>query len=241
MFIKTSLDLTTVRDMRFPSLYGVWLQFRPLDLTFWLSTLGLYGGFHRRHILAAPDNALFLDIGANQGLFAVLAQKRGLDVVAFEPNPKRFVDLVTNLSINKGAGAVPLCAAITGDQPGLIQLRVPKFHSGGASIVGEKGEALTALTLGRAFFNQLAEQERRPVWVKIDVEGAESHVLNALFASRLGPRIDGLIIELSQNNHDSDALCQLTELIEAQGLSAADRQSFHRHGDAFYQRLVPAT
>ena len=224
--------------MRFPSLYGVWLQLRPLDLTFWLSALALYGGFHRRHIQSAPDNALFLDIGANQGLFAVLAQKRGLAVMAFEPNPKRFVDLVTNLSINAGGGGIPLCAAITGDQPGLIDLHIPRFHSGGASITDQsKGRPHTSLTLGRSFLDHIAEQHQRPIWVKIDVEGAEPHVLDALFTSKLASRIDGLIIELSGNNHSSQDLERLHQQIEAQGLIACDRQSFHRHGDAFFQRL----
>ena len=222
--------------MRFPSLYGVWLQFRPFDLTFWLSTLALYGGFHRRHINAAPDDALFLDIGANQGLFAALAQKRGIPVIAFEPNPKRFADLVTNLNINRGEGSIPLCAAVCGDRPDMMPLTVPRFHSGGASLVGGKGKKITALTLGRSFLDQIAQAHTGPVWVKIDVEGAEKHVLDALFSSQLGPRIDGMIIEFSQNNHSMQNLSELAESIESHGLSAQDGQSFHRHGDRFFGR-----
>lgn len=224
--------------MRFPSLYGVWLQWHPLDLTFWLSALGLYGHFHTRCLKQMPNDALFLDIGANQGLFSAIVQKRGIPVIAFEPNPTRFADLVTNLHINRGHDAIPLCAAVTGDKPDLMDLHIPRFHSGAASLVkSSKGRCITALTLGQEFFDRIAAEHAGPVWVKVDVEGAELSVLTALHRSTLGPQIDGLIIECSYHHHDEHALIEVRETLEWMGLTHIDEHRVGRHGDQFFRRV----
>ena len=221
-------------------MYGVWLQWRPLDLTFWFSALGLYGKFHTRCLAEIPKDALFLDIGANQGLFASWVQRRGNRVIAFEPNPLRFADLAANLKLNGSHSAVALCAAVTGVKPDLLALHIPRFHSGAASLVKHQDcQSVTALSLGQEFFDHLACEHTGPIWVKIDVEGAEEQVLNALSGSKLSRQIDGIIIECSKRHHDNSSLTSVDSILTHMGLKETRRHGIGQHEDRFFKRPIP--
>jgi FkbM family methyltransferase len=63
--------------------------------TDWL-TKRIWAGEYDRPGFVPQDGWRVIDIGANVGAFAVLARKRGAQVVAYEPHPKTFRYLVRN-------------------------------------------------------------------------------------------------------------------------------------------------
>jgi FkbM family methyltransferase len=128
---------------------------------------------------------IFVDIGANIGLFTLIASSRVGDngkVYSFEPCLKTFQRLVKNVELNRTNNAKCLQMALS-DRPGQIQMN--------ASLDGyDAWNSIAQPTAGRAF---ATETVRAVTWddfvrdhnlmgrvtlMKIDVEGWESHVLS---------------------------------------------------------------
>ncbi|MEI7651994.1 MAG: FkbM family methyltransferase [Verrucomicrobiota bacterium] len=128
-----------------------------------------------RSLLRGQD--LFVDVGANCGLYTLLACQAGVPTLAVEPNDLNFRRLAENLQHNRFAQAKALNVAL-GDQQGKCLL----YGGGeGASLLKNWGgmastyarevevETLDGLLGGRA------TSER--VLIKVDVEGHELAVL----------------------------------------------------------------
>lgn len=71
--------------------------------------------------LLRPDD-LFVDVGANLGIYTVLAARRGARVVAFEPVPRAHAALARNLALNGIAGNVRVVPAALADVAGRFPL-----------------------------------------------------------------------------------------------------------------------
>jgi len=67
---------------------------------------------------------VFLDIGANSGIYSVLIATKGLagEVVAFEPDPGNYARLLANLSVNGLAAKVRALPWAVGDRAGEVTL-----------------------------------------------------------------------------------------------------------------------
>lgn len=109
--------------------------------------------------------ALFVDIGAHVGTWAVPFMGAGMEVVAFEPNPAIFECLQTS-----GVHALPTALA---DYTGTARLTAPGIDGGMASIAlhysGPVDQEVPVATLDSF--------DLSPVVVKIDAEGAEVDIL----------------------------------------------------------------
>lgn len=129
------------------------------------------------------EDDVVLDIGAHYGLYTCLAQNRlssaGM-VIAIEPYPPNYDSLKANLSLNEGQGEAHRLALSDengevefyefDDRPGQTEnALLPHFDGANETTV----EARTGDSL-------LADRERPPTVIKIDVEGAELKVLNGL-------------------------------------------------------------
>lgn len=70
----------------------------------YLSYLILRGDFERNELAFFEQNLkkgnIFIDIGANVGLFSLLASEKGCQVYSFEPTPKTFDRLNENVDLN---------------------------------------------------------------------------------------------------------------------------------------------
>ena len=87
------------------SVYGPRLLKRPGDITFYLCVSGAYGPMIPEIIGAMPAPFVFLDIGANIGLFSLIAASHGHceRVVAIEPIPETIDLLKGNFALNRAA------------------------------------------------------------------------------------------------------------------------------------------
>ena len=123
-----------------------------------------------------------VDVGASYGAYALTAAACGAQVLAFEPEPTVFVDLLENVKLNPGMKVKAACAALA-DKPGLIEMARYAPHWPQQTI----SSPYPALPLDALWIN-------RCNWMKVDVEGAEYQVLNGAEQTlrRFRPR---LIIE----------------------------------------------
>lgn len=116
-----------------------------------------------------PDDGVFLDIGSNWGYFPLLLASRESfrgRVLAFEPVPSTYADLVAVIA-QAGLGAwVETRQAAVGGEDGEIAMRVPR-HSGLARVdAGGRGARVPMVRLDSLALDRLDV-------VKVDVEGHE--------------------------------------------------------------------
>jgi FkbM family methyltransferase len=120
---------------------------------------------------------VFIDVGANVGLYTLLAARRGLEVVAVEPLPENLAYLTRNLALN-GFEGVEIFPVAVADKASVLPL-----YGGdtGASLVsgwaGASAAFQTAVAVSTLDVLVARRFAGRRVVIKIDVEGAEARTL----------------------------------------------------------------
>ena len=181
--------------------YGVWMLNNYNDKTFKLSLMGYRSGLERI-ILSLKHPFTFVDVGANQGVFSLVAAKNKYcsSLHTFEPNLDVNKFLEKNLKKNNVKNITIHKSAI-GSRIGNSGFFVPDNHSG----AGRVSSALSNMEVNcvnRIYLDKfLADAES--LFVKIDVEGNENEVLQELFNSKLD--IKYVFIEISSKyNYDEE-------------------------------------
>jgi len=134
---------------------------------------------------------LCFDIGANRGDFTYAALGKGYSVVALEPAPRVFAELVGNFIYNPNV--TPLRFAVSGsnyetveffeaDEDGLSTINIDWLTDESMPYAGKPYRTITATTIT---IDTLAQLYGTPDLIKIDVEGAEWHVFKGL-SSKMG-------------------------------------------------------
>lgn len=231
------------------SKYGVQLCVIPGDVTNEMCILGYYSDVIPRHIRSLPSNSVFLDIGANQGLFSLLASAQLMAgvVLAFEPNPKIFPILLQNIQLNKAPNIVPMNLAF-GEQNDVLLLELVSGHSGASRLLlGGAAEHATSVrvpVVDPATFPLLLDLiGRRSVHVKIDVEGFELHVLRALLRSPIAAQIHSVVAEIDAKlmNEYGHTPRELYKLMFDEGFEPEFGEGAHEHYDDVFSRRRPLT
>jgi len=138
------------------------------------SELGLYLEEH------AEPGATFLDIGANLGMYSLVARRLGFKTVAIEPEPRHSAFLKRNADIYGDVLDVALS-----DAPGALPLYYNPENPGATSLFPDptyvKGDESVPV---RTFSTLAAEGAFGDVSkiriIKIDVEGFEAHVVEGM-------------------------------------------------------------
>ncbi len=136
---------------RLPSVYGPQMTVRSHDATNRFALLGTLAEDYRdvhAQIMAMPPGECFIDIGANLGLFTMVASRHlGPEgrVVAFEPNQKTFADLAGNLAANACTNVVTVCAGVSNTTARVAFDPGPAGHSGIAHISESGSSAIMVL------------------------------------------------------------------------------------------------
>jgi FkbM family methyltransferase len=151
---------------------------------------------------------LFVDVGANLGLYAIAAAKRGARVVAFEPDPNVARQLRWLARFNRVK--VRTVQALVGSQPGTAPLAMRS-----SPVSGNTDLQLAPRTRYAAVpvvpLDDVLVGEHVTV-LKIDVEGAELEVLQG--ARRILQTVRVLLVELhpdalSLRGHNVDDVAEL--------------------------------
>lgn len=161
-------------------------------------------------IAGFEERDVFLDIGANVGMYTVLAAAtRGVTVFAFEPESQNYALLNRNIHDNGLAGrVVAFCTALS-DTTAFDRLYLSEFSPGGSchsfgESIDYRGEALQSPFVQGCFsttVDALVAQGTMPVptYVKIDVDGIEPKVMAGARATLMDRRVRSLLIEINTN------------------------------------------
>lgn len=161
--------------------------------------------------------SLVIDIGANAGLLSLLAAQAvgpAGRVIAVEPLPESFAELLMNIQINGCKNILPLNVGL-GIEPGESIMKVRNDHSGVAHISGSLEVAETDFSESNPVaIIDGAIPERilptRPVaFVKIDGEGAELSVVRSLRSVLLRTACVAVEVTprfLQRHQHDKESL-----------------------------------
>jgi FkbM family methyltransferase len=121
--------------------------------------------------------AVFIDIGANFGLYTCILGRQGLvpRLVAIEPDRKNLIHLRMHLQINDPGGAVEVHECAAGARTGEALLTPSSGRNCGLSHIAVAGGA--GYRVRMAAIDEIVSLEGQPICVKIDVEGFELAVL----------------------------------------------------------------
>jgi FkbM family methyltransferase len=216
------MSLTALVRRRLPRLYSRIVILR-------LVRDALAGGEPELRLLGklAPRAGVFVDVGANRGVYSFVARRSGLDVVALEPNPdlaaflRDWADdrvVVVEASASDRAGAavleIPLAGETELDGLGRVVLgtAVPKGadHERPAHA---PGPAARHVRVASVRLDDLGL--RNVAVVKIDVEGHELEVLEG--AARTLSRQRPVVIVEAEERHRAGACAAVRELLERHG------------------------
>ena len=218
--------------------YGVRMAANWHDLTFRLCFHGSYGTVFSEFLAGIQRDFEFLDIGANQGLYTLVALRnpRCRRAVAFEPVGSTYALLTANLAHNGVSERAVAVRAAVSCREGRAVIRRAPGHSGGASLAIESG--------GTAFVGEEIDlvdhkmldallSEELPLVVKIDVEGHEATVIGELLKTRALPRISHVYYEVAEKRSDPAAL---RDLLAGAGLVTLRRVGDGAHHDVLAGR-----
>ena len=126
-----------------------------------------------------PDGAVFLDIGAHWGFYALLACRKGWfeRIVAFEPDPANYAQLQANLFLNDAGAAIEALKLAASDREATFGLQVDSRNRGGAQLVTP---AATPSPARRCGSTGVLDFAGKLLVVKIDVETHEEAALDGL-------------------------------------------------------------
>ncbi len=172
--------------------------------------------FEERQALAslAKDNAVFIDIGANMGLYsfsvaAAFKNYKNTRILAIEPHPITSRRLAFNLSLNLGLPIEQIVMGI-GERDGVMKMVTPGNNLGESRLL-EKGETASGEINEiqvRTLLGLLTKKKiDRIDGMKIDIEGYEEAVLIPFLEQapqNLLPRL--IVIENNYNKWERDLL-----------------------------------
>jgi FkbM family methyltransferase len=196
------------------SVYGVKLVSNYEDKTFQFYLRGSYGYFYWNRIAEIREPFIFLDIGANQGLYAIGAAMNESCVVsyAFEPMPSTHEFLVRNIRINRvEEKCVPIERAV-GRETGDATLIMKPNHSGGATFSRRASNSNTEVLKRRIKvinyegLNEFIGSLGYRIVVKVDVEGFEREVIEQLNAASFSQSIMEIFFEVDEAWVDVDEM-----------------------------------
>jgi FkbM family methyltransferase len=217
--------------------YLVWLKERLNDKTFIYCCDG-YGNELEKFLTLIKTPTVFIDIGANLGLFSLIAEKNTKirKIVAFEPDPLTFEYLENNIGFNGAKKIRAVEAAVSGKSSNITLERVPG-HSGMNHIVDASKESvncINVMSVDKGYFDLLYDSDDQcEFFIKIDVEGLELEVLTTLFDSKISPFITSIFVEITNLGSNKQ---EVEDLLFNNGFQLNFRTHYQTYFDALWTR-----
>lgn len=219
------------------SAYGPKLLKKPGDITFYFCVAGTYGPLIPDVIGSMPAPFVFIDIGANMGLFSLIAARCAAceRVVAIEPIPETAAFLEGNVALNDAGDRIAVLRGAVADTPHpTVAMRSPAGHSGGSKIASDGDIAVPVIS--ETQIDRALEGTVGTILVKIDVEGAEPDVLAVLRRSRHYGRVTSLVVEVTEPSEPTDIV---RRMLGEDGFLEVGMSSDAALHDAHFARRAP--
>ncbi|MEZ5902348.1 MAG: FkbM family methyltransferase [Alphaproteobacteria bacterium] len=199
--VKAVLSVFPFKTIK--SHYGVSLSCNSKDKTNIYAISGDYGYIIYDHIKSLTPDSIFIDIGANYGLYSNLAAKHlyAGKVLSFEPNPYIYFHYLRALEKNNFKNIIPFHCAV-GKNNDLLSLSYDKNHSGVSSLEHQYNrESITVPVFNIVQWNLLNFlNEENKIHIKIDVEGYETEIIKVLKTAQWFKNVQSIIIEIDNEN-----------------------------------------
>jgi len=193
------------------SFYGPLMLENWNDITFRFCLRGSYGVFFSNFLKQTDKEFIFLDIGANQGLYSLIASERKncIECFSFEPVPQTIEILKKNISQNGLSRKVKIIeSGIDAIQSNKRKIVIDPTHSGSATLndISNSSSYEFIKTINRNYLEKLELQDKAEIIIKIDVEGNEVKVLNELVNTAFFNRVSVIYFEFDENHEESKKL-----------------------------------
>jgi len=193
------------------SFYGPLMLENWNDITFRFCLRGSYGVFFSNFLKQTDKEFIFLDIGANQGLYSLIAakNKKCIECFSFEPVPKTIEIFKKNISQNSLSRKVKVIeSGIDAIQSNKRKIVIDPTHSGSATLndISNSSSYEFIKTINRNYLEKLKLPDNGEIIIKIDVEGNEVKVLNELVNTAFFNRVSVIYFEYDENHEDSKKL-----------------------------------
>lgn len=217
--------------------YGVEMAQNWDDATFRMCVFGGHGRVLADLLEGIERPFIFMDVGANQGLFAMLAARNSFCVqcLAFEPVESTFALLEKNISNSFEREKIQPVRAAIASVSGTAEIKLSQGHSGAASLADRdigQGGTQTIKTIAAAEIEMMLAKDADLV-VKIDVEGFEPVVIAQLLKLRSAKRITHVFCEIDLNWVSFD---DISGALSRLGLTNQSCHGGTRHFDLLAQR-----
>jgi FkbM family methyltransferase len=179
------------------------------------------------------DNDVFYDIGANVGVFSLIAARRtrGLTAVAFEPGYASYARLCDNIVLNACDHSIIPIPLPLADRTGLAGFKYRSLHAGQSrhtlmdSGIGRQKEKAspryTQPVLAMRLDDVVSQFELpAPTHIKLDVDGAELRVLHGASKTLKHSGLKTIFAEVDRPLWD-----EVTHLLAAAGFRMAERHA----------------
>lgn len=150
--------------------------------------------------LVSP-RSVFLDVGANIGIYSLLAAKRGASVFAIEADPRNLLSLHHNVAINQMADQIRIFEVAAADTEREVMIfRNPKNCGASSMFAGVDGVAVVGKTIDSLELPCID-------MCKMDIEGAEILALRGMIDTiNRSPRMNLLIEYVEQGENANELL-----------------------------------
>ncbi len=214
--VRVLLKLLPIKSIR--SFYGPKMRSNPYDKTNVYAISGEYGRIISNHVESLSPESIFIDIGANYGIFSFLAAKHLTKgrVISFEPNPYIYKYFLENLKLNRPHNVVSFHCAV-GEKDGFLKLQFDEKHSGLSHVKTEVNNQENAELqhVNVPVFNinnwdfLTDEIQDRCINIKIDVEGYEYNIIKTLINAPWFTQVQSIVVEIDDVNlHSFGATAQ---------------------------------
>ena len=219
-----------------PAIYGPKLRNRWHDTTFRFCVLGCYGRHLSDFLRQVPYAFSFVDIGANVGLYSLIAADNPNcnNCYAFEPNPAVFAAIQENIALNNAKEIHPYNCA-SSDQEGWLAFAATEAHSGIGKLVDYNSPGnIKVNSADKTIFDEIRMSDLLPKVVKIDVEGHEPTVINELMKSTMREDTRYLYFEANESRYD---VAQLIKPLERFGFRKSFQSAYSGDRDLMFTKI----
>lgn len=157
------------------------------------------------------ENSVFIDIGANIGLFSLYAAKKKHKVIALEPEALNFACLNLNIVDNNFNDKISAFPVALNNETKIAHLNMSKIGFGGSGStfdrnINDHGKSFKSIySQGAVSFtldDLLEEISIVPNYIKIDVDGNELKVIQGMKSTLKNENLRSLCIELHVDFHE---------------------------------------